>query len=112
MSYAGGGRPTVVALTGTKQQIQTGKCMLTAVRGFGPSTGVHYIQIFDAVAADVTVGTTTPTWVVAGEDGVPTLGDGLPTHGLEIQNGIVAVSTTTPEGSTGNNQNAAFAIGG
>lgn len=77
---------------------------LMAVRAFEAAVaGDAYIQLFDAAAAaDITLGTTKPDWVVMIDQGTGDVsaGDGLPTHGVVFVNGIVIASTTTPTGST------------
>ena len=79
-------------------------CTVMAVRAFESGVaGDAYIQLFDAAAAaDITLGTTKPSWVIMIDQGTGEVsaGDGLPTHGVVFINGIVIASTTTPTGST------------
>lgn len=81
-------------------------CNLLAIRGITVQVGVTFIQLFDkATAAEVTVGTTLPDWVVSVPTNTTTgdvgLGDGVPsTAGLKFDNGIVLAATTTPVGSS------------
>lgn len=81
-----------------------GRCQVTAVRAFQAGLDADaYVQLFDAASAsDVTVGTTKPKWVVMTDFGAGecSSGDGLPTHGLIFELGVVVASTTTSTGST------------
>lgn len=96
---------TVTNANGTAQLARRGPCVLTAVRAWQSGLAADaYIQIFDAAAiTDVTVGTTAPTWVVMLDFGAGEVsaGDGLPTHGLAIRNGLVVASTTASGNATG-----------
>src|SRR3990167_6310367 len=80
------------------------RCTVMAVRAFESGiAGDAYIQLFDAAAAaDITLGTTKPSWVIMIDQGTGEVsaGDGLPTHGVVFANGIVIASTTTPAGNT------------
>lgn len=93
---------------GTAVLARTGVLHVTAVRAFQTGLAADaFVQLFDAAAAaDVTLGTTTPTWVVMTIFGAGPVssGDGLPTHGLVFRLGLVVASTTTPTGLTGNTQ--------
>jgi hypothetical protein len=62
-----------------------------------PNTGTAYIQIFDTTGA-VTLGTTTPTFVVPIPAGASANIEF--TNGIAITNGIKAAATTTATGST------------
>ena len=55
-----------------------------------------------AAVADMTLGTTKPSWVVMIDQGTAEVSteDGLPAHGVSFLNGIVIASTTTPTGNT------------
>ena len=113
MPPSGGSLVKSDSLTGTALLIQTGGLILTAVHAINTTVADAYIQIFDAAAAaDVTLGTTVPDWVVMSDFGVGlvSVSDGLPTHGLSFRLGLVAASTTTPTGSTGATQHARFVI--
>lgn len=82
---------------------------LTAVRAINTTAADAYVQLFDkATAAEVTVGTTVPDWVIQSDANDPSVGDGLPSGGLVFENGIVAVSTTTATGSTAATQHVRF----
>ena len=79
--------------------IRAGTCVLSAVRGYSsnasPATTHSYIQIWDAAtAASITVGATSPNWVVACVSSNVSDGDGLPTMGVMIRDGIVIACTS------------------
>ena len=108
---------TVISLASvgaTAVLARTGPVQVVAVRAFqGGLAADAYVQLFDAAAAaDVTVGTTVPTWVVLTDFGAGEVsgGDGLPTHGLVFRNGVVVASTTTSTGSTGATQQVRIAV--
>lgn len=48
----------------TATDVVTGPALLFNILGFNTNGAVVYIQFFDAVAADVTVGTTAPKFVI------------------------------------------------
>ena len=113
MPPSGGSLVKSDSLTGTALLIQTKALILTAVHAVNTTGADAYIQLFDAAAAaDVTLGTTVPDWVVMSDFGVGlvSVSDGLPTYGLSFRLGIVAASTTTPTGNTGAIQHARFVI--
>ena len=99
----GSGVMELNSLTSTAVLAYKGRCQVTAVRQFiGGLAADAYVQLFDAAAvSEVTVGTTVPKWVVMTDFGAGEVsgGDGLPTHGVIFERGVVAASTTT---STGN----------
>ena len=91
--------------------IQGTACTLVAVRAINTTAADAYVQLFDAaLAADVTVGTTVPSWAIQSDANDPSIGDGLPTNGIVFRNGIVAASTTTSTGNTGATQHVKFVI--
>lgn len=84
------------ALLATKAQAVTGYGQVASISVGNPNAAVSYLQLFDAIAANVTVGTTTPTAVVA-------LPASTPVNlnlGLKFSTGLVVAATTTPTGST------------
>ena len=87
-----------VALTNTVVQAKATAGQLYGYSFYNPDAVVAYIQIFNATAASVTLGTTTPTYVIA----IPATSS----RDIEISNGIehtTAISyaaTTTATGST------------
>ena len=99
------------SLGGTATLIQEGVLCLVAVRAINTTAADAYVQLFDAAAAaDVTLGTTVPLWVVQSDANDPSVGDGLPTNGTILRNGLVAASTTTSTGNTAAVQHVKFVI--
>lgn len=74
------------------------KCTLRSVNAINKTAAVAHVALFDAAAtASVTLGTTNPRWVVtmpASQAVTELVGD------LIFENGIVAYSTTTIDGTT------------
>lgn len=114
MGMPGAGVISILDANGTAQLAYKGRCQVVAVRGFQSGLAADaYIQLFDASATSaITVGTTKPTWVVLNDfgSGNVTVGDGLPTHGLIFENGVVVASTTDAANSTGATQQVRIAI--
>ena len=111
----GGGGDIVKSnsLGATATLIQKGPVCVTAVKAINTTGADAYIQLFDAAAAaDVTVGTTVPDWVVLSDfgAGLTSLGDGLPTDGLLFKLGVVAASCTTPTGNSAATQHLRVVI--
>jgi hypothetical protein len=99
------------SLTGTLTRVAGPNSTLTACRAMNTTAAVAYVQIFNAAAAaDITLGTTIPTWVVTSAASVPSADDGLPSDGIEFPLGMWAASTTLHSGSTGAAQHVRFAI--
>lgn len=74
-------------------------CGIYAVSVFNPSAALGYVQFFDAAkAADVTLGTTVPNWVVA----VPTVATVTinPAVPVSFFKGCFIAATTTAGGSS------------
>jgi hypothetical protein len=89
-----------VALDGTLVQVKSTVTNLYGYHIYNPGTAMAYIQLFNAMSADVTLGTTAPAIVLA----IP------PEGGLDMAQGSVPVTfsramtlaaTTTPTGATG-----------
>ena len=99
---------------GTAQLAYKGKCQVVAVKAFQQGLAADaYTQLFDASAiSQVTVGTTKPKWVVLTDfaAGETSGGDGLPTHGLVFDRGVVVASTTGSANNTGATQQVRIAI--
>ncbi len=89
------------ALTGTALLVKTGNCSLCGYHLFNTTSAAAYVQFFDAAAAaNVTVGTTTPTFVLglpASSGATRTVGK----DGLKFTLGMVIASTTAATGATG-----------
>jgi hypothetical protein len=104
-------RVNLDSLTSVATLARGGRCILAAVRAINTVAAASYTQLFDAAAAaDVTVGTTIPTWVLKAQSSDPSDGDGLPTMGVVFTLGIVAASTTTATGSTSVTQHVRICI--
>lgn len=87
----GGNTPVVLAGRHT---------FVTSMKYVNEDSAIRFLQVFDAAtAAAVTVGTTTPDWVLtAGANGGD---DDFVGDGMVFLNGVVVVGTTTATGSTG-----------
>lgn len=101
-------------LAGTATLIRGGPCVLTAARIHTETAAADvYLQLFDAASTSgITLGTTQPDWVIMLDSGTGTVsgGDGLPSSGLAIRNGLVGACTTTATGSTGSTAQVRLAI--
>ncbi|MBI2007650.1 hypothetical protein HYS85_00220 [Candidatus Saccharibacteria bacterium] len=103
---------------GAAQTLILGRtCVLTAIRAYSNNSqaqylNVHgYVQVFDAAAgADITVGTTSPNWIVPVVSSNVSDGDGLPTMGVMMRSGVVIACTSTPAGATSANLNVEICI--
>ena len=86
------------ALSTTKQQIKGTAGQVGGWFIYNPGNAVCYVQVFDLASASVTVGSTTPTYVL----GIPT-GSGanvVTPLGVKHGTGITVAATTTPTGSS------------
>mgnify|MGYP001611924135 CR=1 FL=1 len=82
-----------------------------AARGLNITAGDAYLHIYDAaLVADVTIGTTVPTWVVQADANDPSVNDGLPKAGLVFDLGIVVASLNAITGTTAATQHVRIAI--
>lgn len=87
------------ALTNTKVAPFTGAATFGGWHIYNPNNAITYIQIFDALTASVTLGSTTPNMVIV----VPANGweDWTPVPpGIAFSTGLVLAATTTASGST------------
>jgi hypothetical protein len=87
-------------LVATAVLVLTGPHSLTGYHLFNTTSAIAYVQVFDAAAAaDVTVGATTPTFVL----GLPASGGATRALAkpLKFTLGIVVAATTAATGSTG-----------
>ena len=98
MSYNNSKTYSNLALSNTKDSVTTAKNKkLISVAIYNPSNAAAFIQFFDALAADVTVGTTTPEFVI----GIPTVRELVALIGpANFETGIVVAATTTATGSS------------
>lgn len=90
------------ALSNTKQTVKSSSGRLYGYHLFNPNTSSIFVQFFDALAASVIVGTTTPTFVLtipANATSPATLDTQL-TVPISFGTGIVVAATTTATGST------------
>lgn len=86
------------AVSDTPILVKTGKISLSSWFMYNPSNAAAYIRFFDAVAAaDVTLGTTTPDYVV-GCDTLKTAHAGY-SRPLQFTKGLVIGACTTAVGS-------------
>lgn len=74
---------------------------VNAINLINTTAAVLFLQLFDAAAAaNVTLGTTTPTWETTVAASTCTSDAGIPAGGVKFSLGIVAACTTTTTGST------------
>lgn len=86
------------AVSNTAVQVSPGRAGLMSLRLINTTAAVAYLQVFNAPATSVTVGTTSAAFAVrlgANETISIDLG------GLQMPNGIALAGTTTATGSTG-----------
>jgi hypothetical protein len=87
-------------VSGTKVEVTANtKSTVFSVHISNTTAATAYLQIFDLATASVTVGTTTPTYVI----GVQASGSVNLTFGVPIEHttGFIIASTTTRTGATG-----------
>lgn len=104
VSQVGGTSYSNLALDEVKAVVIAGPCLLFNIAAFNTGA-VSYLQFFDALTANVTVGTTTPTFVLA----LPAAGGINSNYVLpkRFRNGVVIACTSAP---TTNGAPAADAI--
>lgn len=87
-----------LALAETKAVVRAGGCLMFNIVIFNPDTSASsYVQFFDALTADVTVGSTTPTFVIpAGPKGGGILTLNCP---RAFRTGVVVACTATATGA-------------
>jgi len=88
-------------LAAAKPQVWTGEGNLMAVQVCNNQAAAVFIQLFDALAANVTLATTNPSWEFSVPASTSTTTIAIPTCGLKLRVGLVAASTTTEKGLTG-----------
>lgn len=91
------------ALTATKTSVTTAPGRIHGVEIASINTTDIFVQFFDALAADVTVGTTTPDYVlfIAASDGTNRTGkDAYFSFPWKFNKSIVIAATTTATGNT------------
>jgi hypothetical protein len=97
LAQCGGTRYSNLALAATKAVVVAGPVLLFNILGYNSGGAASYLQFFDALTADVTVGSTTPTFVIplpasGGYDAEYQLPEGF-------RIGIVIACTATATGS-------------
>ncbi len=98
LAQAGGVTYSNLAVLATKVAPLIGSFLVFNITCFNPDSAVAYIQFFDAVTADVTIGTTTPYFVLP----MP-IGGGIDSSLVcpkAFHHGIVFAATTTATGLT------------
>jgi hypothetical protein len=90
----------VANLAGTVTQVGTTAAVLLGVQVYNGSGAAAYIQVFDAVPGNVTLGTTVPDKQFEVANGA-IVSLNLPSIGSAFVNGISLASTTAANGSTG-----------
>lgn len=96
---AGGWTPAVsTGLTNTKVVVKASAGVLGGYAIFNPNTAVMYVQVWDALTASVTVGTTSPTYVLP----VPAMSTANVewTVGVHHGTGIIVAATAGPANNT------------
>lgn len=89
------------SLGATATLLQGGRCNLTGLLAINTTVADAYVQVFNAAAAaDVTVGTTVPDWVIFSPPGDVSEENSIPAPGMIFTLGIVVASTTTPTNAT------------
>lgn len=86
------------AVAGTKVVVKAGVGDLYFLKLVNTTAAAAYLQLFDQVTANVTVGTTGPDWAIrltANESVV------IPVTAWQFVNGLIIAGTTTPTGATG-----------
>lgn len=103
-AYTGGWLPGIApSLSTTVITIKTtGPGQLGSLLCYNPNSAVAYVQIFNATTANVTLGTTVPTWFLPVQ-ATTMNGFNLPIgSGYQFSTAISIAATTTPLGSTAN----------
>jgi hypothetical protein len=97
LAQAGGTSYFNAAVSETKVSVVAGPVLLFNILGFNTGAAASYLQFFDALVADVTVGTTTPKFVIP----LPIAGGLSDTYTLPegFRTGIVIACTVTATGA-------------
>lgn len=86
---------------GAKATVLIGEGILQGVQVCNAQAAVCFIQLFDALVANVTLGTTVPDWEFSVPASTSTTTIAMPPGGLKLRVGLVAGSTTAEKGGTG-----------
>ena len=84
------------SLDEVKDSVVTGPAEVLIITAYNPAAAVTYIQLFDKLTADVTVGSTTPDLVIGILNAT---GREIALHHI-FKIGIVWAATTTPGGNS------------
>lgn len=87
--------------TGAKATVTIGEGVLTGIQVCNAQAAVCFIQLFDALIANVTLGSTNPDWEFSVPASTSTVTLCVPTCGLKLRTGLVVGSTTAEKGGTG-----------
>jgi len=98
LSNVGGTLYSNLALAATKQVVIAAPCLIFNIFVCNPDTTMPaFVQFFDALTADVTVGSTTPTFVIAlGRETSQAIALNCP---RAFRTGVVIACTATATGS-------------
>jgi hypothetical protein len=99
LTYAAAGGSTNALLTNTKVQLTVAPTTLWGWDLFNGAAATTWLQVFDALAADVTIGTTPPKFAFPIAAAASLFRD-YGVFGIGFQTGIVVAATTTSTGST------------
>ena len=95
----------------TAQLVRTGQMIVRTIQGRNSTAALAFIQMFNAAAAaDVTVGTTVPRWVIPVLASSVNEHSGIPDAGMQFPLGLVVACTTTPGGNTGATMDVATGV--
>ncbi len=109
LAQSGGTRYSNTSVSQTKASVVAAPVLLFNILAYNSGASVSYLQFFDALEANVTVGTTTPSFVIplpatGGYDAELQLPEGFRT-------GIVIACTATSTGSGAPSANALVKLG-
>lgn len=86
---------------GAKATVTIGSGVLSGIQVCNNQGAACFIQLFDALIANVTLGSTNPDWEFSVAANTSTFFNPLPAAGLKLRTGLVAGSTTAEKGGTG-----------
>lgn len=86
---------------GAKATVTIGEGNLMGVQVLNNQGAAAFIQLFDALIANVTLGSTNPDWEFSVPANTTTAFNPLPACGLKLRVGLVAGSATAEKGGTG-----------
>ena len=84
-------------LLAADQQVKAGATDVEYLNVYNPDTALAYLQLYDALAADVTVGTTVPTHSIPIPAGA--IYDVQLVQAMQFDVGLTIAMTTTPGGA-------------